>query len=100
MKPFPHKKVASFQTEIAHFFPYVTLELFCTCHMPETYDDMVECEECGEWFYLKCMGPTKEPTEDELWFCNKLLIVANSFYLHLIVPPLAQCCFFGASCLT
>ena len=45
MEPFPHKKVASIQTENAPFFPYVTLELFCTCHMPETYDDMVECEE-------------------------------------------------------
>ena len=45
---------------------YVTLELFCTCQMPETYGVMVECEECGEWFYLKCMRLTKEPTEDEL----------------------------------
>ena len=33
------------QTENAPFFPVVTLDFFCTCHMPETYDDMVECEE-------------------------------------------------------
>ena len=71
MEPFPHKKAASIQNENAPFFPYITLELFCTCYMPETYDDMVECEECGEWFHLKCMGLTKAPTEDELWFCNK-----------------------------
>ena len=73
MEPFPHK-VASIQTENAPFFPYATLDLFCTCHMPETYDDMVECEECGEWFHLKCMGLTKAPTEDELWFCNKCVL--------------------------
>ena len=74
MEPFPHKKIASIQTENAPFFPYVTLELFCTCHMPETYDDTVECEECGEWFHLKCMGLTKAPTEEELWFCNKCVL--------------------------
>ena len=57
------------QTENAPFFPDVTLELFVhvTCR---TYDDMVECEECGEWCHLKCMGLTKAPTEDELLFCN------------------------------
>ena len=46
----------------------VSLESACTCNkmcsliffndivvVYETYDDMVECEECGEWFYLKCM---------------------------------------------
>ena len=27
-------------------------------------------------------------------------ITANGVCLHLLVPPLAQCCFFGASCLT
>ena len=74
LEPFPHKKVTSIPTENAPFFPYVTLELFCTCHMPETYNDMVECEERGEWFHLKCMGLTKAPAEDELWFCNKCVL--------------------------
>ena len=27
-------------------------------------------------------------------------ITTNGACLHLLVPPLAQCCFFGASCLT
>ena len=26
------------------------------------------------------------------------LLTANGFCLHLLVPPLVQCCFFGASC--
>ena len=30
------------------------IELFCTCQMPEIYDDMVECDTCGEWYHPKC----------------------------------------------
>ena len=32
-------------------------------------------------------------------FCHELAY-ANDVWLHLLVPPLAQCCYFGASCLT
>ena len=69
MEPFPHKKVASIPTENA---PFVTLELFCTCHVLETYDDIVECEECGEWFHLKCMGLTKAPAEMNCGFVTSV----------------------------
>ena len=47
--------------------------------MPETYNDMVECEECGEWFHLKCMGLTKALVEDEN--CG---FVTNMFYTHTV----------------
>ena len=32
------------------------IELFCTCQMPEIilYDDMVECDTCGDWYHPKC----------------------------------------------
>ena len=30
-------------------------------------------------------------------FCH-VLVCANDVGLHFLVPPLAQCCFFGASC--
>ena len=32
---------------------------------------MVECEECEEWFHLKCMGLTQAPERDELWYCRR-----------------------------
>ncbi len=34
----------------------VTIELYCTCGLPETYDSqMVLCTECLKWFHFKCM---------------------------------------------
>ena len=30
------------------------IELFCTCQMPEIYNDMVECDTCGDWYHPKC----------------------------------------------
>ena len=33
---------------------------------------MIECEECEEWFHLKCMGLTQTPEKNELWYCRKL----------------------------
>ena len=26
------------------YFPHMEIELFCTCQMPKTYDDMVDCD--------------------------------------------------------
>ena len=66
MEPFPHK-VTSILTENASFFSYVILELYCVCHMPETYDDMVECEGCGV-VSLEVHAAYKAPAQDELWF--------------------------------
>ena len=37
--------------------------------MPETYDDMVECEECEAWYHLKCVYLKKPLTEDDHWLC-------------------------------
>ena len=30
------------------------IEVFCTCMMPETYGDMVQCCTCQKWYHLKC----------------------------------------------
>ena len=37
----------------------------------------------------------------QYFFCHVLAYVttANGVCLHLLVPPLAKCCFFGASCI-
>ena len=53
MMPFPQTKAGPrYQT----YFPHMEIELFCTCQMPETYDDMVECDTCGDWYHLKCVS--------------------------------------------
>ena len=49
---------------------YMEIELFCTCQMPETYDDMVRCDTCGDWYHLKCVGLQVFPAEGEQWKCS------------------------------
>jgi len=45
--------------------------------MPEIYDNMVECGECGEWYHLKCMDLKQAPAEDEEWFAVARCSVDN-----------------------
>ena len=47
----------------------VTIELYCTCGLPETYDSqMVLCAECQKWFHLKCMKIKDIPKGR--WLCT------------------------------
>lgn len=55
LEPFPHKKVDMVPKQHS-YLPFYQLELFCSCLMPETYDDMVACDDCEEWYHLKCIG--------------------------------------------
>ena len=48
------------------YFPYIQINIYCSCKMPETYDDMVECENCEEWFHVRCV---KGDLTSE-WICN------------------------------
>lgn len=34
----------------------VQIKLFCRCHLPEEYDDMVWCDNCETWFHYECEG--------------------------------------------
>ena len=48
-----------------HLFVHV----YCVCHLPESYDtNMIQCDQCGSWFHLKCMGLRKNALPDT-WFC-------------------------------
>ena len=51
MMSFPETKAGPcYQT----YFSHMEIELFCTCQMPETCDDMVECDTCGDWSPQVC----------------------------------------------
>ena len=54
----------------SNHFPVREIELFCTCEMPQTYDDMVECEQCDNWFHLSCVGLSNAPNNSETWLCK------------------------------
>ncbi len=41
---------------ITTYFPYFQLGVYCHCKMPETCGDMVECEECEEWYHIRCVN--------------------------------------------
>ena len=51
-------------------FPGKEIELHFTCGMPETFDDMVECNLCEKWFHLSCEGIISTPAVDEQWLCE------------------------------
>ena len=44
--PFPTLEKHSFRH---NHFPYLEFEVFCNCLMPETYGDMVQCDECEQF---------------------------------------------------
>ena len=68
MLPFPQTKAGPHHRT---YFPGYAIEVYCSCRMPETYDDMVECDTCGDWYHLKCVGLKSIPEEDEEWNCIK-----------------------------
>ena len=53
----------------SNHFPYREIELFCTCLMPETYGDMVQCDKCEQWYHTGCVGLYTLPSDTELWNC-------------------------------
>ena len=65
MLPFPmleQRRKSSYNS----FFPGRGIELFCKCHMPESYDDMVECSSYDTWYHIKCVNLIEIP---EVWHC-------------------------------
>ncbi len=58
MLPFP--TLSTKGCRITTYFPYFQLEVYCHCKMPETYGDMVECEECEEWYHIDSMCECKD----------------------------------------
>ena len=38
--------------------------------LPETYDDMIQCENCEQWYYMNCVGLSAPPKDSENWYCS------------------------------
>lgn len=55
-------------------FPYREIELYCSCLMPETYGDMVQCDRCELWYHIRCVGLSSLPEDTELWNCHSCSI--------------------------
>ena len=46
----------------------IFIPLYCTCGLPESYDDMIQCDSCDQWYHFKCMNIKISP---EYWKCSK-----------------------------
>ena len=66
-----YSKVASVPTEKPPYLTTCTNRAFLHMIHAGDVNDMVECEECEEWFSPKYMELTQAPEEDELWYCRK-----------------------------
>ena len=47
----------------------INIDVFCTCQMPASYGDMVQCGVCEQWFHVKCVGLQSLPSTAEEWNC-------------------------------
>ena len=63
--PFPTKKVKR-----ARHTLIMNIDVFCSCQMPDTYGDMVQCGLCKQWFHIKCVGLHSLPSSAEEWNCS------------------------------
>ncbi|KAL5487221.1 hypothetical protein EMCRGX_G019798 [Ephydatia muelleri] len=63
--PFPTKKVKR-----ARHTLIMNIDVFCSCQMPDTYGDMVQCGLCKQWFHIKCVGLHSLPSSAEKWNCS------------------------------
>lgn len=39
----------------------INIDVFCTCLMPDTYGDIVQCESYHKWFSAKCFDLSHIP---------------------------------------
>ena len=52
-------------------FPYCEIQVFCSCQMPESYGDMIQCDKCERWYHIiRCVGLSSIPQDTELWHCH------------------------------
>ena len=59
--------------------------------MPETYDDMIECDTCGDWYHLKCVGLKTIPEEMKSGTVLNVKSDSSNFFKlvvsHIVASP-------------
>ena len=72
--PFPKKSNRKKQhTVVKTGTIKIPITLYCYCHMPEDYDDMIQCDSCDTWFHKSCVHipKGKKLVRDMTWNCVK-----------------------------
>ena len=49
-----------------------TVEVYCTCRMPEMGESMVECSSCAEWYHISCVKAPRTVLDNSSipWHCK------------------------------
>ena len=42
--------------------------VYCPCKKPDSFQNMIQCDQCGVWFHYTCAKVVKPPDDD--WFCS------------------------------
>ena len=66
-------------------FQFHEIEVFCMCQMPETWDHMVRCDSCGEWYHLRCINLRSMLNSVEQWFCSACNLLYLLQFLFLLL---------------
>ncbi|XP_064406458.1 uncharacterized protein LOC135351399 [Halichondria panicea] len=46
----------------------IAITIYCMCKRPDSFEDMVMCDKCSEWYHYRCAKIRKEPVGN--WFCS------------------------------
>ena len=46
----------------------LVIVVYCPCKKPDSFQNMIQCDQCGVWFHYTCAKVIKAPDDD--WFCS------------------------------
>lgn len=67
LTPFPH--IIRQHAYGNQYFPWREIDIYCDCELPEVYDNMIQCDDCDEWYHLRCFGLKSYNLRDK-WYCH------------------------------
>ena len=69
-----HKKMAPFYTKQALYKPGKAMRsifrIYCTCRLPDSGDEMVQCRNCNEWYHFTCIGVPPGTKLKSSYYCS------------------------------
>jgi len=76
------KKMAPFYTRQALYKPGKMMKsifrIYCTCCLPDSGNEMVQCNKCKEWYHFTCIGVSPGTKLKSAYYCSGC-IVTNYF---------------------
>ena len=68
------KKMAPFYTRQALYKPgkvmKSVMKIYCTCRLPDSGDEMVQCGKCTEWYHFTCVGISPGTKLKSAYYCS------------------------------